>query len=59
MLTGSHRGGIERRVLVEGIAGILEKPVNFDELFDHIRRIVPQAGTVRTPDAASPPDNVR
>jgi DNA-binding response OmpR family regulator len=59
MLTGSHRQGIERRVLVEGIAAVLEKPVDFNELFDHIRRIVPQAGTVRTPDAALPRGNVR
>ncbi|HEX4070214.1 MAG TPA: response regulator [Planctomycetaceae bacterium] len=59
MLTGSHRRGIERRVLVEGIAAVLEKPVNFDELFDHIRRIVPQAGTVPTSDAASPHGNAR
>jgi DNA-binding response OmpR family regulator len=59
MLTGSHRQGIERRVLVEGIAAVLEKPVDFDELFAHIRRLVPQAGTVRKPGAALPPGNVR
>jgi two-component system cell cycle response regulator len=60
MLTGSHRQGIERRVLVEGIVAVLEKPVDFDELFDHIRRIVPQAESVPGPQTgASPHGNVR
>jgi DNA-binding response OmpR family regulator len=60
MLTGSRRQGIERRVLVEGIAAVLEKPVDFDELFDYIWRIVPQAESVPLPQtAASPNGNVR
>ncbi len=53
MLTGSHRRGIERRVLVEGIAAVLEKPVNFDELFDHIRRVASSLATGRTLEAGT------
>jgi DNA-binding response OmpR family regulator len=53
MLTGSRRRGIERRVLVEGIAAILEKPVNFDELFEHIRRVASSLAAGRTLDAGT------
>jgi DNA-binding response OmpR family regulator len=57
MLTGSHRPCLERRLAVQGIAGVLEKPVDFDELFDHIERIASAPPAGRTPSSDMSPCN--
>jgi diguanylate cyclase len=53
MLTGSDTPTIRRRLLTLGVIGVLEKPVDFDELIEQIRQLALSSLSGRTLELAS------